>query len=264
MSDWFEVKEVDSAVWAIREPRHEEQVVSYLIVGAQKAMLFDTGLGIADIRQVVEGLTRLPVMVVNSHAHYDHVGGNHRFLEIAAHPSELRWLERGVRHEEIAWAVEAHTFRGPAPKDFDPAWYHVRPSVVSHRLTDGEDLSLGDRNLKVVHTPGHSPGSICLWEEGRGLLFTGDTLYEGPIFAQLRYSDFDAYRRSLDRLCLLQPQVRLVLPAHGLTPLSPGIILRMRSAFQQIAQGELEYHEEETRWGRVRVYLVEGLPIYTK
>ena len=76
---WFEVYRVQPDVYAIYEPGQFEEVVSYLIVGAERTLLFDTGLGIGDIAAVVAPLTTLPVVVLNSHSHYDHIGGNHQF-----------------------------------------------------------------------------------------------------------------------------------------------------------------------------------------
>ena len=80
---WFEVYEVRPQVFAIYEPHQAEEVISYLILGDKQALLFDTGLGIGDIRRVVLSLTSLPIVVVNSHTHNDHVGGNWQFEHVA-------------------------------------------------------------------------------------------------------------------------------------------------------------------------------------
>jgi hypothetical protein len=77
-SDWFEVYEVAPGVFAISEPRQYEGVTSFLVVGSERALLFDTGLGVARIGEVVRGLTDRPVTVLNSHAHFDHVGRQSR------------------------------------------------------------------------------------------------------------------------------------------------------------------------------------------
>ena len=103
-SDWFEVYRVEPDVYAIYEPRQWQEVISYLIVGRERALLFDTGMGMADISAVVSALTDRPVVVLNSHSHYDHVGGNHAFtrvlsLDLPVHPRARARLpaRRGCR-----------------------------------------------------------------------------------------------------------------------------------------------------------------------
>src|SRR5215203_318122 len=90
--NWFVVSEPSRGVFAIREPLQVDDVRSYLIAGSEKAILVDTGTGVGDIRKIVEQLTDLPVGVVNSHSHWDHIGGNWRFDDIAIHPLEASWL----------------------------------------------------------------------------------------------------------------------------------------------------------------------------
>jgi glyoxylase-like metal-dependent hydrolase (beta-lactamase superfamily II) len=263
-SDWFEVKEIEEQVWAIQEPHHFEEMVSYLLAGDAQAVLIDTGMGIANIKNAVEDLTQLPVLVVNTHSHYDHVGDNHRFVKIAIHRAEARKLERGIEPQNLADMVKPETFKGPPPQGFDPETYRIPPSRATLQLKDGDLISLGNRNLEVIHTPGHSPGSICLWDKERGLLFTGDTVYDGPIYAHLPTSDFGVYTDSLNRLCSLVPQARLVLSAHGPTPLDPMFILRIAQSFQKIAQGGVEYWFSDSPWGKTRVYELDETTIYVK
>ena len=76
---WFEVYQVAPAVFAIYEPHQAEETIGYLIVGHQRALLFDTGMGIGDVKSVTAQLTHLPIVVLNSHTHDDHVGGNWQF-----------------------------------------------------------------------------------------------------------------------------------------------------------------------------------------
>ena len=94
-SDWFVVYRAADGVFAIVEPYQWQEAISYLIVGSTRAMLFDTGIGVAPIRPVVESLTSLPVTVLNSHTHFDHVGGNWEFADIAADGYTVHASERG-------------------------------------------------------------------------------------------------------------------------------------------------------------------------
>lgn len=241
-----------------------EEVCSYLILSEDQALLIDTGLGISNIKEAIEKITPNTVEVVNTHSHFDHVGDNHRFKKIAIHKNEARHLERGQNSETVQAWVEPEMFKNSPPEGFNPTTYAIKPSRPNRQLKDGDTLIVGDRNLQVLHTPGHSPGSICLWEERRGLLFSGDTIYDDPIYAHLPHSNFDDYVRSLSMLCSLVPRVKKVLPSHGQTPLEPMFILKIAKAFQQVSQGGVEYWFKETPWGRVRVYQFDGISLFVK
>jgi len=262
MSDWFHVCEIEERLWAIQEPCQDTTVNCYLLVGDEQAILIDTGRGVANICQIVEQITQLPVMVVNTHAHQSHIGGNDRFNRIAIHLGEADALGqrkggRGHRPSMQSWEPESG--RQPAIRRYSPR----RPRTTL-LLKDGDALELGGRTLEVVHSPGHSPGSICLWDEAGGLLFTGDTIHHGPIYAQLGHSDLAAFYQSLNRLCKLAPSARLVLPSHGETPLAPSYIRRMAREFKRVLRGGAEYWFDETCWGRIRVYRLDGFSLYTR
>jgi len=79
---WFEVYKVAAGVFAIYEPHQSEETISYLIAGSKQALLLDSGMGVGDLRQTTSELTRLPVVVVNSHTHNDHVGDNWQFDKV--------------------------------------------------------------------------------------------------------------------------------------------------------------------------------------
>jgi glyoxylase-like metal-dependent hydrolase (beta-lactamase superfamily II) len=264
VTDWFVVEEIEDGTWCIQEPHHMEEVCSYLVVSNEHALLIDTGLGISNIKDVVERITKNHVKIVNTHSHYDHVGDNHRFKEISIHKNEARHLERGHNSDMLLKMVEPEMFKKLPPDGFRPEAYTIKPSRANRQLKDGEVLSIGHRTLKVLHTPGHSPGSICLWEEDRGFLFSGDTLYDGPIYAHLPHSNFDDYLQSLSMLCSHVPKINKVFPSHGPTPLEPMIILKIAQAFQQVSQGGVEYWLEESPWGRARFYQLDGISLYIK
>ena len=92
MGDWFTIEQIDSQTFAIIEYKHWEETHCYLLCGQNKAVLIDTGLGVSNIREVVDRLTNLPVMVVTTHIHWDHIGGHRYFDNIAVHEAERDWL----------------------------------------------------------------------------------------------------------------------------------------------------------------------------
>src|SRR5258708_11932563 len=213
---WFEVYKIRPGVFAIYEPRQAEEVISYLIVGTRKAILFDTGLGIGNIRKVVTALTPLPVSVVNSHTHNDHVGDNWRFGEIYGMDMDFtRANARGSRDDAQA-ELAPDQLCGDLPPGFDVPGYSTRPFRISHCLHDCERLDLGGPPMESVAPPGHTPDSISLLDAHNGLLFPGDTYYPGPIFLYRPETDLVAYQHSVERLAALAPKLQLLLPSPHL------------------------------------------------
>lgn len=253
MDSWFETTTVAQDIYAILEPSHWEQVISYLILGNESAVLLDTGMGIADIHSRVTELTDLPVTVVNSHYHWDHIGDNHRFDHISIHEAEASLLEQDAPEELLREAMRPENFWGLPPPDFDPSSYHILPSKADRLLGEGDVLDVGGRRLSVLHTPGHSPGSICLLTED-GLLFTGDTVYAGPLYVQFEDSDLGAYHETMERLGGLASSLELVLPGHNRTPLEPDILVEMAEGFELIASSAVPYQVTDSAWGPLRQY----------
>jgi glyoxylase-like metal-dependent hydrolase (beta-lactamase superfamily II) len=253
MRGWFEVSQLEDGLWVLDEP-HGEGVHSYLVEGEQRSVLVDTGLGIGDIREAVSKLSTRPLSVVNTHAHFDHIGGSHLFPGVAAHRDEVRAIEAGVPNEQLGWVTDPASFLSPPPVGYDAASFHVPAAKVSSVLDDGDVIDLGGRRLEILHTPGHSAGSICLWEAESGLLFSADTVYDGNLFVCLPDSDFDAYRASMTRLAALSPRVRLLLTGHGPTPLKSDVLARLQAWVEEVAAGQVRPTTTSSPWGTVRVY----------
>lgn len=256
MSEWFQTREIAPGVWVIAEPSH---VNSWLVAGSERAVLLDTGLGIAPIRPVAERLTRLPLSVVNTHSHFDHIGGNHEFDHVAIHeigaPLIARRVPRAILDGYLYYIEQllaaAKTYREidrrffflltqdsdprPLPAGFDPAAWIIRPTTAARALKDGDTIDLGGRVLRVLHTPGHAPDEIALFEEREGLLFAGDTIGTSPLYAQLPGSDVRAYAASTRRLAEMADQVRLVMVCHfGRVIAETGLLRRIAAAFDDV------------------------------
>jgi glyoxylase-like metal-dependent hydrolase (beta-lactamase superfamily II) len=218
-SSWFEVYRIRPGVFAIYEPHQSEEVISYLILGTKKAVLFDTGLGIANIREIAEGLTRLPVSVINSHTHNDHIGDNWRFSRIYGMDTQFSRINAQGSREDAQAELEAGEICGELPAGFDRKSYATRPFRIAHTVRDGDELDLGGRILRIVSTPGHTPDSIALFDSKNGLVFVGDTYYPGQIYLYRPETDLDAYERSLQKIIALK--ARLILPAHNVPVADP-------------------------------------------
>lgn len=236
-SDWFEIYEINSQTFALLEPNHYEEAISFLITGARLAVVLDTGMGIGDIRREVQALTGLPLVVINSHYHNDHVGGDYQFEQVWAfdHAGEIAAIEAGISVEDIRYSIQKP--HRNYPPEFDPGSYQIRPARVTRRLHHGESIDLGDRTLVVLHTPGHSPGSICLIDSTYRLLFTGDTYYPGMLFADNPDSDLENYEATVRGLVDRAADYDQLCTAHNEAVMPKEELLRLRSAFDQIRDG---------------------------
>jgi len=262
-SDWFEVYRVRPGVFAIYEPHQAEEVISYLIVGSRKALLFDTGMGIAGIRAVVQQLTRLPVAVLNSHTHYDHIGGNHEFADILALDTTFtrERAAHGYSDKVMKDEVSPESLCGRLPKGFEASAYRARPFHITRTVRNGSLIELGGRRLEVLSVPGHTPDSIALLDRTNRLLFTGDTFYVGPIWLFEPETDLNAYARSTARLAALAGSLDLVLPGHNTPAVSPAYLPKLRDAAQAIVTGAVK---ETSREDGLRRFQFDGFSILTR
>ncbi len=239
---WFEVYRLAAGVHAIYEPGQFEEVVSYLVTGDERALLFDTGLGIGDIASVVAELTPLPVVVLNSHTHYDHVGGNHAFDEV--YGTDLDYTVRhaaGRSPEEVAEFVGDGWIWKETPAGFDRGSYRGRPFEVTHVVRHGERIDLGGVVLEVLLTPGHAPDALCLLDRSRRRLFTGDTFYPATLYAHLPGTDFTAYADSAHLLASLSGEIDHVHPGHNEPVMEPSQLVALAEAFDAVQLDGSDY-----------------------
>lgn len=202
-------------VWCVQDTATSEKSNSYLVVGSERALLFDAGTGLVDMLSVVRQITHLPTTVVLSHWHHDHVGGAHSFDDIYAWdtPRTRQLKTSGISSEAIV---------GLSGQEYADECGPVPPLPKLKLLTKVMSFDLGECNLELVHTPGHTQDSICLYEQSKGWLFTGDTVYPGPLYLSLPDSDRNQYKESLKKLQALKP--RWVFPGHNTTIESSQVI----------------------------------------
>jgi glyoxylase-like metal-dependent hydrolase (beta-lactamase superfamily II) len=237
---WFEVYKPAPGVFAIYEPHQAEEVISYLIVGGKHALLFDTGMGISDIKKVTAELTKLPIIVLNSHTHDDHVGGNWEFATVYAMDTDFTRKNAQGSREDAQAEITPDQICGTLPKGFDAKAYSTRPWKITAYKHDGDRIDLGGRTLEIITTPGHTPDAISLIDRANGLLLTGDTYYPAPIWLFRPETDLDAYAASIRRLAALAPKIKLVLGAHNIPVAQPSILPRLVTAFAAVRAGKVK------------------------
>ena len=247
---WFKVYEVGTGVYAIAEPFNFQEVISYLIVGSEKNILFDTGMGMGKISDVVQKLSTLPVIVVNSHTHYDHIGGNNEFDTILAVDTSYthRYAATGWTHDQVRQEVQPMAFCMDKLPGLDTASYAVKAyqDKIKGYLADGTTISLGNRTLEVLRVPGHTPDCIALLDRANGYLWTGDMYYEATIWLFFEGTDLNAYERSIARFASHASSLTRVFPAHNTPTADPAHLLELRDAFAKIRSGEVQGTENKS------------------
>lgn len=239
MKDWFTTDQVDESTYIISEYRHWEETHCYLLIGSDRALLIDTGLGICNIYEQVRKLTGKPITAIATHIHWDHIGGHKYFPDFYAHKAELDWIT-GAFPLPVQAVRHMVADRCELPEGFDIHTYEIFQGGPSRLLEDGDTIHLGGRIIQVLHTPGHSPGHLCFWEAERGYLFSGDLVYKDTLFANYPSTDPQGYLKSLERIAALK--AKRVFPGHHSLEIQAEMVTRVRDAFRDLkAQGKLHH-----------------------
>lgn len=162
---WFTIKQLTTNVWGIGEFKHFEEVACYLVIGDKKALLIDTGLGKYNIKKVVKEITKNKLLIINSHQHYDHIGGNK---------------------------------------------YFSKDLIINNQKM----IKFSPFIFRIIKTPGHTPDSICFYDKNFGYFFSGDTLYNGPIYLHLKESKLKDYVCSIKKINNLK-SIKKIFPGHN-------------------------------------------------
>ena len=213
--DWYSVRRLDDGVTAISEPYIQEfyRCNVWHVRGRDRDMLVDSGMGVVSLRQWVPVVTERDLIAVASHTHFDHIGCHHEFECRAVHAAEAYLLANPTRQNTLADPyVTDEIFDALPPEPYCSTCYAVKKAPATRLLEDGDVIDLGDRQFEVVHTPGHSPGGIALYEKATEILFSGDIVYDGPLIEDTYHSDAADYLASMERLLTLP--VRLVHGGH--------------------------------------------------
>ena len=200
---WYEVAGIGGGVSRILETHVAPwmRCNMWLIHGRDRDILVDSGLGLRPLKADIARLRERPVTMVCTHCHFDHIGGACEFQSRLGHASEANIYAAPDNMRTCAEPWIAYELLTALPDaGFDLRNFRLTPAPLTGHLDDGDTIDVGDRNFQVLHVPGHSPGSIALYEKKSRTLFSGDAIYDGMLIDTAWHSDPDIYRISLERL----------------------------------------------------------------
>jgi hydroxyacylglutathione hydrolase len=214
---FFTSKQVADRIWSIDGPSND---LMYLVLGSKKAMLVDTGMGIGDLKKLVGSLTDLPLMVVNTHGHPDHAGGNAGFDEVWISPKDENVRSRMTRYDYRARDYKAaNAGTNPKAAVFLNALVPDRLYMI-HPLSVDQVIDLGGRSFEVLEIPGHTPGSVCLLNSKEKIIFSGDSIIATPAWLYLKHSlPLHVYFESLVKMRDRVEEFETIFPGHNPTPI---------------------------------------------
>ncbi len=240
--DWFDVYRLPGEVYAICEAQHFQEVNAYLIIGKERALLFDTGMGICNIKPLIQELYPGEIVVVNSHFHFDHVGDNWRFEKVYIYNDfyAKKAAKKGMTVKDVGDQMVEDLFLFGYPEGFNPKEYNI-PPYKAITIEDGHVFDLGKRTLKVYNTPGHSNDAIMLHDEQEHILFTGDSFYLGALYAhfhndQFGHSNIHDYQKSMEKMAEL-PEVKTLYVSHNDFEVEPVKLKEAAEALTTIIKG---------------------------
>jgi glyoxylase-like metal-dependent hydrolase (beta-lactamase superfamily II) len=209
-ADWWRIRPMDDGVTHIDELHIREfyRCNVWHVRGRDRDMLVDSGMGVVSLRDLVPIVSERPLEAVASHTHFDHIGCHHEFACRSCHAAEAYLMRAPTRENTFADKYvtdEIFTTLPPAP--YSSAHYAVPAAPATRLLWDGDRIDLGDRHFEVIHTPGHSPGGIALWEAATGVLFSGDIVYDGELIEGTTPQEQAQYITSMERLLRLPARI---------------------------------------------------------
>lgn len=251
MGKHYTVHKINADTFVLEEKSWMGQALCYLVCGEKKALLIDTGTGCQGLADTVRELTDLTVTVANTHAHIDHIGGNHEFGEIWFHEKDREIFQKHVNPEYTFGLLEKELpplLRAPL-KALTRKRLSISTKGNYHYFGDDAVFELGDREIEVIPTPGHTPGGVCFLDRRERMLFTGDTLCEWGVLLHFPGEGCPAevYRDSLLRLKALEGAYDTIWPGHHGFPVEKSYLDEYLACASQIVEKTAVYGETKGR-----------------
>ena len=177
MNNWFTIEKLDSDTYRLCENKYSGKPCCWLLLGAERALLIDSGTGLADIGEAVRSLTSLPVTVTLTHACFDRIGGMSCFDDTCVSCEERAWVEgkQPFTIDYIRSVIRQNLSDSPAGFDIDS--YVPYSGGAANTIEGGHVFDLGGRTVEVISTPGHTPGHMCYYDRERRYLYSGNLIH---------------------------------------------------------------------------------------
>lgn len=200
----------------------------FLLEGTEKALLVDTGMTTVNAKEIAESITKLPLELINTHGDPDHVGGNKAFDKFYMSPDEVENLNsHGSIYDEIV------------------------------PVKEGDVIDLGDRPLKIIDLPGHTPGSIGILDVKNRVLIGGDSVQDGDIYMFGPMRNIQKYIASMEHLMEYCEAFDEVYPSHGTFPVNRNLIPKLIQGATEIAEGKATGNQKDLFGNKILHYRFE-------
>jgi hydroxyacylglutathione hydrolase len=232
----FTARKVADRIWLIDDQRNDN---FYLVEGNEKALLIDAGIGAGDLKKFLGSLTKLPLVVVNTHAHHDHINGDFQFADVFIHPAEIEAAKKILTKEYRDAAAKRITQVNPKydTKNILEVDNYQAPNLIP--IEEGYVFDLGGRKLEIIETPGHTPGCICLLDRENKLLFSGDNNCQHIWLFMDNSTSVETYMKSLENLMTYSEYFDTIFPGH-LEPMGKDYLNEVHTCVQNILSGNCE------------------------
>ncbi len=242
---WFEVRQVADKVWLIDDNGLDN---IYLVEGKEKALLIDTGCGVGNLKEIISALTSLPVIIVATHGHPDHVLGGAQFDAIYLDSEDASLLNQYINTESRKLIFECLLQDKCNSEFLVEKWLNTRINITP--INNGHIFDLGDKIIRVVSIPGHSAGCIGLIDEQEKLFFSGDSIQDCDLWMHLNDSlPLHAFLQSIQQLKVISGHSYKILPGHSISPIQTDIIDELIQGITKIVAGELKGLPHQTFMG---------------
>lgn len=211
--DWYEINKKDDDTFIIREPHHWEKTNIYYLIGTEYNLLIDSGTGIKKLKKLLKSIDNKEIRVVTTHVHWDHIGNHKEFEKIYVYENEYAWIKEGIPLPvEI---IKKNLLRDVAPQYVPEDEYELFMSDKAYKIKEGYVFDLGNRKIEIIHTPGHSPGHVCLFEREKGDIYVGDLLYEGTLYCNYESTNPRDYYMSIKKLYNMRAKIKRIFCGHN-------------------------------------------------